>query len=83
MTRRLEKGQCYHQPCFGCREFPANFRAWPSPTVPTIGESRDLGYLLYDMDYSNPEDIRPLFFRGTLENGVLHVPKRDSGEVLG
>jgi CRISPR-associated protein Cas5d len=28
MRRRLEKGQCYHQPCFGCREFPAHFKRW-------------------------------------------------------
>ena len=39
--------------------------------------------MLYDMDYSDPEDIRPLFFRGKLENGVLNVPARDSGEVRG
>lgn len=82
MRRRLEKGQCYHQPCFGTREFPAHFRLWPSPTVPTIPDTRDLGYMLYDMDYSNPEDIRPMFFRGKLENGVLHVPSIHSREVV-
>ena len=37
--RRLERGQCYHQPCFGCREFPANFRPWEGGPVPTIGET--------------------------------------------
>ncbi|WP_409969258.1 type I-C CRISPR-associated protein Cas5c [Bengtsoniella intestinalis] len=82
MRRRLEKGQCYHQPCFGTREFPAHFRAWPSPTVPTIPDTCDLGYMLYDMDYSNPEDIRPMFFRGKLEHGVLHVPSVYSQEVV-
>ena len=35
------------------------------------------------MDYSDPEDVKPLFFRGKLEDGVLHVPARDSGEVRG
>ena len=39
--------------------------------------------MLYDMDYTDPEDIRPLFFRASLEDGVLQVPDRDSGEVLG
>ncbi len=73
MTRRLEKGQCYHQPCFGTREFPARFRLWPSESVPTIPDTRDLGYMLFDMDYSDPADIRPLFFRAQLENGVLDV----------
>ena len=46
-------------------------------------ETRDLGWMLWDMDYTNPEDIRPLFFRGTLRDGVLEVPARDSGEVRG
>lgn len=40
-------------------------------------------YLVWDMDYTNPEDIRPLFFRGTLRDGVLEVPARESGEVRG
>ncbi len=82
VRRRLEKGQCYHQPCFGTREFPAHFRAWPSPTIPTISETRDLGYMLYDMDYRNPQDIRPQFFRASIENGVLQVPQPHSKEVV-
>lgn len=73
MTRRLEKGQCYHQPCFGTREFPARFRLWPSESVPAIPDTRDLGYMLYDIDYSDPADIRPLFFRAQLDKGVLDV----------
>ena len=44
---------------------------------------RDLGWMLYDMDYTNPEDIRPLFFRASLEDGVLRVPGRNSREVRG
>lgn len=82
MRRRLDKGQCFHQPCFGTREFPARFRRWPSKTVPTIQESRELGLILYDMDYSDQTDIRPMFFRAKLEKGVLTVPKPNSGEVL-
>lgn len=84
MRRRLEKGQCYHQPCFGCREFPAQFRRWDDGAVPTVyqGENRDLGLMLYDMDYSDPENISPMFFRARLENGILRVPAPDSGEVL-
>ena len=39
--------------------------------------------MLYDMDYSDPQDIRPLFFRAVLEDGVLTVPPRDSKEVIG
>lgn len=86
VKRRIRKGQFYHQPCFGCREFPAQFR-WCDelPPYPTElqGQTRDLGWMLYDMDYSDPENIRPLFFRAKLENGVLCVPDRNSGEVRG
>ena len=45
--RRLERGQCYHQPCLGCREFPAAFRSWPGGPVPTIEETRSLGPVSY------------------------------------
>ena len=86
VKRRIRKGQFYHQPCFGCREFPAQFR-WCDelPPCPTElqRQTRDLGWMLYDMDYSDPENIRPLFFRAKLENGVLCVPDRNSGEVRG
>ena len=75
--RRLAKGQCYHQPCFGCREFPAQFRAWPGGPVPAIPESRSLGLMLYDMDYSNPRDIQPMFFMARLENGVLEIEGKE------
>ena len=73
IKRRLRRGQCYHQPYLGCREFPAAFREWPSEEVPTIDETRDLGYMLWDMDYSDLSDIRPQFFRAKLEKGVLHL----------
>ncbi|MEG1396842.1 MAG: type I-C CRISPR-associated protein Cas5c [Oscillospiraceae bacterium] len=72
MKRRLERGQCYHTPCFGCREFPASFcRFEGEPTAVPI--TADLGYMLYDMDYSDPENIIPMFFRAKLENGVLNL----------
>ena len=85
IKRRIRKGQFYHQPCFGCREFPAQFalcEQMPDCPEELLGE-RDLGYMLYDMDYSNPEEIRPLFFRAVLRNGLLAVPPRDSEEVKG
>lgn len=73
LRRRLNKGQCYHQPCFSCREFPANFREWhgSAEEIPTLPLMQDLGFMLYDLDYSNPENIRSQFFRAKLENGVL------------
>lgn len=71
--RRIEKGTAYSQPYFGCREFPAHFRPWVGESVPTNGETKDLGLMLYDMDYSDPQNIKPMFFWAKLENGVLQV----------
>lgn len=83
--RRIRSGQFYHQPCFGCREFPANFCLCEEipPCPPKLrGECR-LGYMLWDIDYSDRENLRPLFFNAVLHDGVLNVPTRDSGEVRG
>ena len=84
MRRRLEKGQCFQQPCFGCREFPAHFRKWEGGEIETAypDENRDLGLMLFDLDYSDPENLRPMFFRAQLEKGVLNVPSPDSREVF-
>lgn len=73
--RRAQNGQCYHQPCFGTREFPAAFRLWEGGDIPTAypDSEKDLGFMLYDMDYSDPEDIKPMFFRAVLKNGVLDL----------
>lgn len=83
MRRRLEKGQFYHQPCFGTREFPAHFRASQSPPPcpeELLGE-KDLGWMLLDLDYSDPQNITPHFFRATLRDGCLTVPPMWSEEV--
>ena len=80
MNRRLKKGQCYHQPYFGCREFPAHFREWKGGVIPTIPLTKDLGYMLHSMDYSNPADIRPRFFRAQMKDGVLDL--RDCEVVM-
>ena len=71
VKRRMERGQCYHTPYFGCREFPAYFRRWPGGPIPTIPETRDLGLMLYDLDYSDPATIHPMFFHARMENGVI------------
>lgn len=85
LKRRIHRGQFYHQPCFGCREFPAQFRLCRElpPCPDELKGTRELGYMLWDMDYSDPENITPLFFRAELKDGVLNVPSRDSGEVIG
>ncbi len=74
LCRRARKGQCFHQPCFGCREFPANFRlVEEGETVTSIPETRPLGYMLYDMDFRDPSHIVPMFFNAKLEAGVLDL----------
>lgn len=82
--RRARKGQCFNQPYLGCREFSAEFRlvSPDSDTVEPIAETRDLGWMLYDMDFSVPSDPRPLFFNAKLENGVVRVPSRDNKEEV-
>ena len=85
IRRRIQRGQCYHTPYFGCREFPANFQLCEAvpECPPELRGSRDLGWMLYDMDYSDPNNIQPRFFRGRLEDGVLQIPPWDSEEVRG
>ena len=73
VTRRMEKGQCFHTPYFGCREFPASFRRWQGGEIPAVPLTRDLGLMLYDFDYSDPAGIRPLYFRAKLVDGVLDL----------
>ncbi len=83
IKRRLERGQCYSMPYFGTREFAAHFaRCTELPPCPEelLGK-RDLGWMLWDMDYSDPQDIKPKFFRAKLVDGAMVVPPLESGEV--
>nr|WP_321241746.1 type I-C CRISPR-associated protein Cas5c [uncultured Tolumonas sp.] len=83
-SRRAEKGQCINQPYLGCREFTCDFTLVESNSAPPpIHLNLDLGWMLYDMDYSNVNEPTPLFFRATLIEGVLRVPSRYSDEVKG
>lgn len=92
-NRRAGRGQCFHQPCLGTREFTAHF-ALVSPEAPLparnpgtetpehgFGAPRDLGLMLWDIDHAAPG--RPsMFFRARLVDGVLDVPAPGSAEVL-
>lgn len=71
IKRRLRRGQCYSEPYLGCRECSAHFDLWEGEDIPAIPETRDLGWMLFDMDYSNPQDIRPMFFHAKMVNGVI------------
>ncbi len=80
-NRRARRGQCFHQPYLGTREFPANFRAIAAdaPSFNTIDDTRDLGFMLYDIDHAG--NRAALFFRARLEKGVMHIPEPTSPEI--
>ena len=75
-TRRARKGQCVNQPYLGCREFAADFRliTADTPPAPAIEDTRELGWMLHDLDFSNPADPQPRFFNAKMERGVVQVP---------
>ncbi len=76
-TRRARKGQCVNQPYLGCREFAADFRlvdsAAPARDLP-IDETRELGWMLHDLDFTHPSDPKPRFFNAKMVTGVIEVP---------
>lgn len=80
--RRARKGQCFHQPCLGTREFPAEFSLIEDGEglPPTLQETRDLGFMLWDIDHTVPD--RPsLFFRAKMDNGIITIPAPGSAGV--
>lgn len=83
--RRALKGQYFMHPYLGCREFSCKeIRLIKNPeqeeTQPIL-KSRDLGFMLYDMNFSNLKDIKPMFFRAKMVSGVVQVPHPNSEEV--
>ncbi len=76
-TRRASKGQCVNQPYLGCREFSADFRLVDLSALPTtapIAETRELGWMLHDLDFTHPSDPQPRFFNAKMVAGVIEVP---------
>ena len=71
--RRLFKGQHFHQPYFGCREFIASVEPVDNPPDP-IEDSRDLGLMLWDIEYDGARGSRPRFFEAKMNNGVIDIP---------
>lgn len=73
--RRAAAGQCVNQPYLGCREFAARFRLVTDPSAERrpIDESRDLGWMLHDLDFSNPADPQPVFFRAQMNAGIVEI----------
>ena len=76
IIRRLKRGECFHTPYFGCREFPVKFCLYENEEIATAyadEDERDLGFMLYDLDYSDPENIQPMFFRAIMKKGVIDL----------
>lgn len=73
--RRARSGQCVNQPYLGCREFAARLRLVEDMAAepPPIQETRDLGWMLHDLDFKNPADPQPVFFRAHMNAGVIEV----------
>ncbi|MGC8859571.1 MAG: type I-C CRISPR-associated protein Cas5c [Ignavibacteria bacterium] len=82
--RRATKGQCFNQPYLGTREFSCNFKLIKdfekNPATP-IDETRELGFMLYDMDFTNLKDPKPMFFKARIEKGVVNIPHYTSEEI--
>ncbi|NLM46104.1 MAG: type I-C CRISPR-associated protein Cas5 [Firmicutes bacterium] len=78
--RRARKGQCFHRPYLGCREFACDFKLvdpMKEPATP-IKETRDLGYMLYDLDFERDiNNPTPLFFRARIEQGVINTNRKE------
>jgi CRISPR-associated protein Cas5d len=87
--RRASKGQCFHHPYLGCREFPASFELVESfPACPEeLRGERDLGFMLHDIVFvpdpkgnvieaNRGKKLRaePRFYRAQMRDGVIAVP---------
>jgi CRISPR-associated protein Cas5d len=77
--RRAKKGQCFHRPYLGCREFACHYGLVVSPVEKPepINETKDLGWMLYDMNFEKPADPTPQFFRANLDHGSINTDRRE------
>lgn len=75
VIRRLRKGQYHHAPCLGTREFGAKLELIENGHIPRSCHNgkRDLGWMLYDLDFSDSNDIKPLFFHAIMQDGVIDL----------
>jgi CRISPR-associated protein Cas5d len=74
--RRVEKGQCFHTPYLGVRECAADvFPVDGAP--PPVDDTRELGRIVWWIDYAGDGHTRAHFFDARLVNGVLDVPPRE------
>ena len=84
-NRRARKGQCFQTPCFGVREFPADFSllegdAQAQAPHESLMAQRDLGWMLHDIDFDNA--MTPHFFRASMKDGWIEVPPLPNPERI-
>lgn len=74
IIRRLRKGQYFCVPCLGTREFAAQVELIEQDKIPAsaLGDM-DLGWMLFDLDFSDPQDIKPIFFKAVMQNGIIDL----------
>lgn len=83
--RRARNGQCFNQPYLGTRECSASFRFVgdeDDKTLQPIPESRDLGIMLYDMDFTDPRNIMPMYYHPVMVDGTIEVPSPSSDKLM-
>ena len=88
--RRVRKGQCFNQPYLGTREFSCSFTLIEQARLekeqsqhPAIPEDKELGWMLYDMDFTDPNKPAPRFFNAKMVSGNITVPNWTSEEIRG
>lgn len=83
--RRARKGQCFNQPYLGTRECSASFKLIESDddkTIAPIADTIDFGDMHYDMDFSNPRNIKAIRYHAVMNNGVIEVPSPSSDKII-
>lgn len=81
--RRVEKGQCWHQPCLGTREFAADFSVPNKEDMPDPHVTYPIGSMFYDMIYDENGKVTPVFFYDAkIVNGVLECPEECAQKIL-
>jgi CRISPR-associated protein Cas5d len=94
--RRASRGQYFHHPYLGTREFPASFELvedFPACHESLTGE-KPLGWMLHDMEFvpdpkgpiiesNTGQHLRaePRFFQAQMVDGCIHVPPLASGRA--
>lgn len=68
--RRVQKGQCFHRPYFGCREFPAEFEWCEQIPKSMLTGEQHFGFMLHDIDFT--DNMTPRFFKAVMHDGIIN-----------